>query len=134
MIGIKRSIIMAVSGAALVVSTSLGAVGAPAVSPATSVAPAAAASDSNVIQVRDHRRHYSGNYGRHGHHGRRGHNNFWWGAPLLAAPFLYNGYNDWGDYSYSGYGYRYGGGNSCYRHCRYEHGPRYCRYNWEDYC
>lgn len=129
MIDIKRSIIMAVTGAALVVSGSLSAVSAPAVSSATSVAPT---SDSNVTQVRRDRHHHGGHYGRHH---RRGYSNFWWGAPLLAAPFLYNGYNDWGgDYRYSGYGYRYGGSNSCYRHCRYEHGPRYCRYNWEDYC
>jgi hypothetical protein len=127
MIGIKRSIIMAVTGAALVVSGSLGAIGAPASSSATSVAPAATA-DTNVTQVKHH---WKG--GGH-HHRHRGHSSLWWGAPLLAAPFIYNGYNDWGDYSYSGYGYRYGGRNSCYRACRYEHGPRYCRYNWEDYC
>ena len=73
-----------------------------------------------------HRRH-GGHHHRRRHHG---HNNFFWAAPLIAALFLYNGYSDYG---YSNYGYG-GGGNSCYRACRYENGPRYCRYNWEDYC
>lgn len=133
MIGIKRSIIMAVTGAALVVSSSLGAISAPAVSSATSFAPATAASGSSIVEVKYNHHNGGGRRYHRGHHG--GYNNFWWGAPLLAAPFLYNGYNDWGgDYRYSGYGYRYGGSNSCYRHCRYDHGPRFCRYHWEDYC
>lgn len=55
----------------------------------------------------------------------RGHNNNWWVAPLVAAPFIYGAY---------GSSYGYGGGNSCYQECRYEHGPRYCRAYWRNYC
>lgn len=111
---------MLAAGVALAVSGSLGASAAPAGSPAAAVAPAGAAADNGITLV--HKRH------RHRH---RGHSNLWWGAPLLAAPFLYDGY---GDYGYNSYGYGYRRGNSCYRACRYEHGPRYCRHNWEDYC
>jgi hypothetical protein len=84
-----------------------------------------------------------GKYGKYGgynnnHRRNYGYNNFYYAAPFLAAPFFYGGYDDYGygysNYGYSNYGYGYGGGNSCYRVCRYEHGPRYCRYNWEDYC
>ncbi len=68
----------------------------------------------------------------------RGHNNNWWVAPLVAAPFIYGGlysggYYDDDDYSY-GSSFAYGGGNSCYQECRYEHGPRYCRAYWRRYC
>jgi hypothetical protein len=75
---------------------------------------------------------YSYYKGRHGHHGHHGNNGIWFAAPFLAAPFLYDSYDDYGYYGYSSYGN--GGGNSCYQACREEHGPRFCRYNWEDYC
>ena len=165
MIGIKRSLIMLATGAALVASGSLGASAAPAGSPSTALT-AGAAADNGIIQVkRDWNGggggrkgggggkwsgggggkwkggggNWNGGGGKHGGY-NRGHrrnygynNNFFYAAPFLAAPFLYGGYSDYG-YGYSNYGYGYGGGNSCYRACRYEHGPRYCRYNWEDYC
>ena len=70
---------------------------------------------------------HHGGYGKH-----RGGRKFFYASPFIAAPFLYYGYNDYDDYGYSSYGYS--SDNSCYRACRYEHGPRYCRYNWEDYC
>jgi hypothetical protein len=56
-------------------------------------------------------------YRRHGGHHRHGSTFF------FAAPFFYDGY----------YGYDYGY-NSCYRECRYSHGPRYCRIHWRRYC
>jgi len=133
---------MLAAGAAMAVSGSIGASAAPVSAPATAVAPA----DNGLLQVKRHRhggggkhfRRYGGGGGKHygRHRGRhRGHNGIWFGAPLLAAPFLYNGYGyDDGDYGYSSYSSGYSGGNSCYRACRYEHGPRYCRNNWEDYC
>ncbi len=156
MIGIKRSLIMLATGAALVASGPLGASAAPAVSPSTALT---AAGDNGVTFVGrrggggGHRFHKGGGGGRHygggggggkhggyyrghrGHRGHGGHNNYFYGGLALAAPFLYygSGYGDYG-YGYSNYGYGYGGGNSCYRACRYENGPRYCRYNWEDYC
>lgn len=122
---------MLATGAAIAVSGSIGASSAPIGAQTTTVAPA----DNSVMLVGKKHRH------RHRHHGRHRGNGIWWGAPLLAAPFLYNGY--YGDDGYSSYGYgggsSYGyggggGGNSCYRACRYERGPRYCRNNWEDYC
>jgi hypothetical protein len=123
MISFKRSLIMLATGAALAVSGSLGASAVPAGSPSTAVAPAASKSDNGITFV--DRRRYGGN--RHGHH-RGFRNNFFFATPFIAAPFFYD---DYGDYGYS---YRYGGSNSCYRHCRYDHGPRFCRYHWEDYC
>ena len=123
----------------MAVSGTIGASAAPVSVPATTVAPA---DDGLVLAKKRYRgggggwkgKHYGKHYGgRRGRH--RGHSGIWFGAPLLAAPFLYNGYGyDDGDYGYSSYSSGYSGGNSCYRACRYEHGPRYCRNNWEDYC
>lgn len=130
MIGIKRGLVMLAAGAALAVS---GSVGAPA-APLMSSSVAAMAPAAGVTLAGDHGNgRWRGRYNyRH-----RSHNNFWWGAPLIAAPFLYGaygGYDGYG-YGYNGYGYRSGGGgNGCYRACRYDHGPRFCRYHWEDYC
>ncbi len=159
MIGIKRSLAMLAAGAALAVSGSLGASAAPAGSPSPALS--AGASDNGVMQVKRDwnggggggkkwsgggggknwsgggggKRWSGGGGGKNwGHRRHRGHSNFWYGAPFVAAPFLYYGYNDYDDYGYGYSSYGYGGGNSCYRACRYEHGPRFCRYNWEDYC
>lgn len=121
---------MLAAGAAMAVSGTIEASSAPIGNPATTVAPA----DNGITLVK--RRHHGGGKHYRGHrrgHRHRGHSGIWWGAPLLAAPFLYNGYG-YGDDNYGYYGSGYGGGNSCYRACRYEHGPRYCRNNWEDYC
>ena len=123
---------MLAAGAAMAVSGTIGASAAPVSAPATAVAPA----DDGLVLAKRNKHgggNYYGNKHRRGRH--RGHNGIWFGAPLLAAPFLYNGYGyDDGDYGYSSYSSGYSGGNSCYRACRYEHGPRYCRNNWEDYC
>lgn len=126
---------MLAAGAAMAVSGTIGASSAPVSAPATAVTPA----DTGLVLAKQWRKHHGGGGGNHGnwrrHRGHRGGNGIWFGAPLLAAPFLYNGYGyDDGDYGYSSYGSSYGGSNSCYRACRYEHGPRYCRNNWEDYC
>lgn len=122
---------MLVAGAGLAVTGMVGASAAPAGSPGTVASPAATGASDNMTRVGDRRRHHGGNRYYNRHHGGRGYSNFWYGAPLIAAPFLYNGYDDYG---YNGYSYRYGGRNSCYRACRYEHGPRYCSYHWENYC
>ena len=162
MIGIKRSLAMLAAGAALAVSGSLSTYAAPAGSPAT-MAPADNGVTLVKRDWQGGRgggggknwgsgggKNWSGggggkNWGGGGgkkwsgggggkNWGNRRHNNFWYGAPFIAAPFLYYGYNDYDDYGYGYSSYGYGGGNSCYRACRYEHGPRYCRNNWEDYC
>ena len=118
---------MLVAGAGLAAAGMVGASAAPAGSPGTVASPEASGLSDGITRV-DRRRHHGGNrhYGRH--HGGRGYSNFWWGAPLIAAPFVYGAYDD------GYYGYSYGGRNSCYRACRYEHGPRYCSYHWENYC
>ena len=115
---------MLAAGAALAVSGSVCAPAAPAVGSATVAAMSSAPGGVTLVKYR-HKGGGGGKYYSRGRH--RGYNNFWWGAPLIAAPFLYGAYDD-------GYYYRYGGRNSCYRACRYDHGPRFCRYHWEDYC
>ena len=163
MIGIKRKLTLLAAGAAMAVSGSMGAYAAPATSLATTMAPSdngitfvgerrfknggggnwkgnggnwkssgnwkgnGGKWKGNGWQGGGNK--YSYYKGRRGH---RNHNGIWFAAPFLAAPFLYNSYDDYGYYGYSSYGY--GGGNSCYQACREEHGPRFCRYNWEDYC
>lgn len=68
-----------------------------------------------------------GDGGKWKHRGnRRRHYSY---SGLYISPFLY-GY-DYYDYGYSGY-YVYD--ESCYRECRYENGPRYCRKFWRYYC
>jgi hypothetical protein len=64
-------------------------------------------------------RHHSRHYGRHHHRHRRHHGSTF----FFAAPFFYDGYYGYDD-----------GYNSCYRECRYSHGPRYCRIHWRRYC
>jgi hypothetical protein len=156
MIGIKRNLIMLAAGAAFAVSGSLGASAAPAGNPAI----AGAVSDNGITLVGNHGKNgqpwkpngnggnyggnnpggsggnYSGNKppkhgGNHGgkHYRGYGYNNFFFGSP-----FYYNDYGYYDGYDYSSYRYRYNYNNSCYRECRTEHGPRYCRNNWEDYC
>ena len=46
-----------------------------------------------------------------------------------------SGFYVWPDYYDYDYGYSYDYSyDSCYRQCRYYHGPGYCRYNWRRYC
>lgn len=68
---------------------------------------------------------HKGNRWRHRHSGF-----------YFASPFFYN---DYGYYGYYGYydDYPYYSSsydNYCYRECREEHGPRYCRRYWRRYC
>lgn len=129
MIGIKRSLVMLAAGAALAVGGSLSASAAPVSSIAPSMlSPSGPMVEKGLTEVRK-RRGYRGHrgYRRHGRRGR-GRSHIWWGAPLLAAPFLYHGYS----HGYGGYGYD--GRNYCYRECRYYHGPRYCSRYWRRFC
>lgn len=140
----KRTAIVLATGAALSLPASINASAAPVGQAAGVVntlnSASAAQSESNLIEVGRRGRGYGrhGGYRRHGGWGRhrygyRRHRGHGWGlaAGLLAAPLIYGAYDN--GYGYSGYGGGYGGG-SCYRECRYYHGPRYCRWNANRYC
>lgn len=143
----KRTAIALVAGAALSLPVAMPASASPAGDAATAMNSSNAGvnafqSDSNLIEVgrRGRGGKFWGGGGRRfgggGYHRRhRGGNGLWWAAPLLAAPFLYGGYGGGYGGGYAGYGYGGGGySNSCYQDCRYNHGPRFCRYNWRRYC
>jgi hypothetical protein len=69
------------------------------------------------------KQYYGKNDGKHHHrHHRHGGSSFF----FYGSPFYY----DDGYYGYS----PYYSPNSCYRECRYYHGPRYCRHYWRRFC
>ena len=125
MITLRRTIAAVAVGAAIAFSGVLPGSAAPLSGSApTTATPDGQTAGNGVTLVKRHRggRHWRGGHrGRHYGH-RRYRNRGLYFAPFVAAPFLYGGYN------------YYGGGNSCFRECRYEHGPRYCRKYWRRYC
>lgn len=63
---------------------------------------------------------------RHRRHRRKRHRRLkLWVAPLLAAPFIAEGYNHGPHGRYR---------RHCYWNCRDFEGPRFCRRHWRDYC
>lgn len=146
MITLRRTIAAVAVGAAIAMSGALPGSAAPlsGSAPTTAMPDGQTAGKSDGVTLVKRRgrggRHWRGHRGgRHvwrGHRGgryygyRRHRNRGFYFAPFIAAPFLYGGYNyGYPYYSYGGYR-----GNSCYRECRYEHGPRYCRKYWRRYC
>jgi hypothetical protein len=133
MTGIKHKAVVLSMSAALILTGPLGAYAIPAAGSAAQCVAKAGETVGNGVVLTGKRFRGRGNWRGHRggfrHRRYRGHDGLWL-APLLAAPFLYGS----GYYGYDGYDGYDDGDDYCYRECRYDHGPSYCRRYWYRYC
>lgn len=126
-----KRMVLAAAGATLIACASSPLTAAP-IGPAAASATAASTA-RDVVKVGGHwrgRRH-GGWYGHRHHYRHRRHHGF---SLFITAPVVVGPSHGYYDRSYDGYRIRDREGLTCYRICREEHGPDYCRDNWRRYC